>query len=485
MIRFILRYTNPKFRFWIKYFALHIALLIKPRNGWLLYKLSQAHYSMRNSAKFKHGWAYYIDRAIEVDPDFFFEHRRKVFNIFLLDSNLSDMEKYMQKFEDVQSDYIKTHGFDKFDFRFCSAFLFSTYNASAYLDTYIKAMELGLKPKNGLFVLLSKNEKIVNPYMLEVWQKYITVIRDEVTIELFSKMRKYLEYDIDYTCSLNGISMYIEHAKAIVQNEWEARGLKPLLDINSDDKKFGWSQLEQYGINRNCWFVALHVRDSGYLLGSHGVESDPNNYRNADIDTYMDAIRSIVKHRGHVIRVGDPNMKPIPPMEGLFDYARSGIRSNKMDIFIFSQCRFFIATNSGPLLVPCMFGVSTIITNLLPVIQRPWTKNTFYLPKLLWLNGENRYATFMEILSSEIGAFYNTQKYQKANIRIIDNTSEELNEITIEMLDHLDGCLEYTEEDNENQAKLNTLYAKYGRYGVKGRMGQKFLEKYRSVCIGP
>lgn len=437
---------------------------------------------MRSSVRFRHDWAYYIDRAIEVDQDFFFENRRKVFNTFLLDSNISDMEKYMQKFEDVQSNYIKAHGFDKFDFRFCSAFLFSTYNASAYLDTYLKAMELGLKPKNKLFVLLPKNEDVKNPYMLEVWGKFITVIRDEETIELFSKIRKYVEYDIDYACSLNGIAMYIEHAKVIVQNEWEARGLKPLLDISSEDKEIGWGQLEPYGIETGRWFVALHVRDSGYLLGSHGIESDPNKYRNADIDTYLDAVRSIVKRGGYVIRVGDPNMKPIPSMEGLFDYARSSIRSNRMDVFIFSQCRFFIATNSGPLLVPCMFGVPVIITNLLPVIQRPWTKNAFYLPKLLWLNGENRYATFKEILSSNLGIFYSTRKYLGANIRIIDNTSEEINEITEEMLDYLDGCLEYSKEDNENQSSLNVLYSKYGRYGIKGRMGRKFLEKYREIC---
>lgn len=175
-------------------------------------------------------------------------------------------------------------------------------------------------------------------------------------------------------------------------------------------------------------------------------------------------------------------MKPVPAMEGLFDYARSSIRSNRMDIFIFSQCRFFIATNSGPLLVPCVFGVPVIITNLLPVIQRPWTRDTFYLPKLLWLNGENRYATFSEILSSNIGVFYSTRKYLGANIRIVDNTSEEINEITEEMLDHLDGCLEYSKEDNENQSSLNVLYSKYGRYGVKGRMGRKFLEKHGDLC---
>lgn len=483
MLHYILRYTSQKFRFWVKYYVLHIAILIRPRSGWLLFKLSQALYTMRKYIKLGNDWARYMDRAIESDPDFFFKYRRKVFNTFLLDSNLSEMEKYMQKFEDLQDEYIKARGLDKFNFRFCSAFLFGNYNASAYLDAYIKAMELGLKPKSKLIVLLPENEKVRNPYMLEMWQKYIVVIRNEETIKLFSDIRKYVEYDIDYSCSLNGIAMYIEHAKVIVQKEWEDRGLKPLLEVSSADKEFGWEQLGRHGISRNCWFVSLHVRDSGYLLGSHGVESDPNGYRNADVNTYMDAVQTIVRRGGRVIRVGDPNMKPIPPMEGLFDYACSSIRSNRMDMFLFTQCRFFIGTNSGPILAPCIFGVPVIITNLLPVIQRPWTGNAFYLPKLLWLIEDQRHATFKEILSSEIAMFYSSRKYQEVNIQIIDNTSESLNEIVTEMLDHLDGCLEYTEEENENQAIFNSVYEKYGRYGVRGRIGKEFLKKHSSICI--
>ncbi|EMN96773.1 glycosyltransferase, TIGR04372 domain protein, partial [Leptospira interrogans serovar Medanensis str. UT053] len=190
------------------------------------------------------------------------------------------------------------------DFRFASPYLFSSYNVNSYLDTFIKAMELGLKPKRKILVLIPENEKIANPYMLKMWQKYIGVIRNSKTIELLSNLRKYLQYDIDYSCSLNGKSMYIEHAKVIVQKEWEKSNKKPLLKLTDEDIKAGWDLLAESGIKKNSWFVSLHVRDSGYLLGKPDDKNDSNFYRNADIDSYAEAIKTIVSRGGYVVRVG-------------------------------------------------------------------------------------------------------------------------------------------------------------------------------------
>ncbi len=37
--------------------------------------------------------------------------------------------------------------------------------------------------------------------------------------------------------------MYIEHAKVIVQKEWEKRNYDPLLRLSSEDKEIGWKLL--------------------------------------------------------------------------------------------------------------------------------------------------------------------------------------------------------------------------------------------------
>ena len=64
----------------------------------------------------------------------------------------------------------------------------------------------------------------------------------------------------------------------------------------------------------------------------------------ADIGTYLPAIKTVVAHGGWVFRMGNPTMKPLPAMEHVIDYAYSDVRSDWMDVFLCSQCRFMIGT---------------------------------------------------------------------------------------------------------------------------------------------
>ncbi len=384
------------------------------------------------------------------------------------------MSEYLKN----QKDIITKLQLNDFKFSISSQNVFSSYNVHAYLDTHVKARILGMQEDLKIVLLLKTSDTIANPVMLEYWKKYITVVTCEKTIAMLEPFAHYLEQDLSFCAPINGTPVYIEHAKSIVQKKWEKAGNKPLFELSDEDIDFGWSQLEKFGIPRNSWFVSLHVRDPGYKLGSHLAEDEFDSYRNANIDNYKMAIQSIISRGGHVVRVGDPKMKDIPSMEGLFDYIHSDIRSNRMDIFLFSQCRFFVGVSSGPILNPILFGVPTIMTNFMPVTGRPHAGNCLYIPKLLWFNDEKRFASFNEILSTDLGRIFTTHGYTQRNISIIENSQEELNDIVVEMLDVLDKSLTYSAEDDLLQEQLNKLYREYSGYGDMSRIGKKFIEKY-------
>jgi len=69
--------------------------------------------------------------------------------------------------------------------------------------------------------------------------------------------------------------------------------------------------------------------------------------RNANISDYTDAMRAIVARGGWCIRVGDPTMRPLDPIPGVVDYARSSSKSDWMDLFLCARCRFFLGNTSG------------------------------------------------------------------------------------------------------------------------------------------
>ena len=82
-------------------------------------------------------------------------------------------------------------------------------------------------------------------------------------------------------------------------------------------------------------------------------------FRNADVVTYLPAIREVIARGGYIIRLGDSSMRPLPKEKGIVDYALSNAKSEFMDLFLCSTCKFFIGTNSGLGLVPPIFGVLT------------------------------------------------------------------------------------------------------------------------------
>jgi len=423
---------------------------------------------------------YYFQRYQKLYPECVLKWRVGASVSYLMLHDVEKLQNVMQAYADIQERIIGKKQLDALGFRIITVNLFGAYNLHAWLDTHVKATLLGWLPKYKLIQLIRPGEQIVNPVMLDYWKKYFDVIVDEEAIELLSPLRKYLEEDLTLAATLRGKAVYIEHAKGVVQKEWERQGRRPLLQLNADDQEFGREQLAKAGLPRDAWFVSLHVRDAGYKQGSHLAEDESDSYRNADIESYKLAIQEVVRRGGYVVRVGDPKMKPFVSMEGVFDYALSDIRSNRTDVFLFSQCRFFVGVSSGPLLTPGLFGVPVVMTNFAPMSGRPHAGNCIFIPKLLWMRDERRYATFHEVLSSDLGRMFTSHGYAEKGIDIIDNSPEELRDVVVEMLDRLDGNAVYSEEDEKRQGSITALYQKYSGYGDLGRMGNVFVKNYAS-----
>ena len=394
-----------------------------------------------------------------------------------------NLEKFMQEAIDVQEVVAKQKKLDILRIRLINEDIFQYYNAHAYLDTQIKAMLMGWMPESKIVLLTPPGDTAVNTTMLKYWKQYITVIDDEMVVRQLSPLKKYIGMDSCMVANLNGKAVYIEHAKGIVQKEWERQNRQPLFKLSSEDEEWGWEYLKKIGIPKGSWFVCIHVRDAGYKTGSYQNKEAYDSYRNADIVTYELAIREIVKRGGYVIRVGDPNMKPFISMDRYFDYAHSNIRSNRMDIFLFSQCRFFVGVSSGPVLTPVLFGVPVVMTNFAPMSGRPHAGNCIFIPKMIWLKRENRYAGFHEVLSSDLGRMFSSHGYEEKEADLIDNSPEDIRDVVVEMMDRLDGTEIYSKEDENRQRAITELYQKYSGYGDMGRIGNAFINKYANLCM--
>lgn len=105
--------------------------------------------------------------------------------------------------------------------------------------------------------------------------------------------------------------------------------------------------------------VCLHVRD-------HFFRKDENkkNYRNSDINNYIDTINYLIENNFKVIRMGKSGQKINFKHQNFFDYPNLDNTDDILDIFLINKCKFYIGTQSGILDVAYMFNKPILTTNM-------------------------------------------------------------------------------------------------------------------------
>jgi len=353
-------------------------------------------------------------------------------------------------------------------------FIFDNYTYAigtmGYLDTIVKMIKLGWLPYK--YPILLVHENCPNTWYLNYWKHYFSAIIENTALKksllpLTSKIEINAYYKMP-----NGELMEQIEASTHIQKQWILEKRTHLLKLTDSDTVRGQEYLNKMGVPDNAWFVAVHVRE--------GIERG-YEIRDSDIKTYKLAFETITQKGGWVIRMGGRRMSIFPPMQNVIDYVHTPFKNEWMDVFLWAKCKFFLGTQSGPALIPQTFGVPSIMTNAVPLSDRPWF-NDLFIPKLIWSEEGKRFLTFSEILNSPMGHAYSQQVLIGHKCRLIDNSPEDINEVVVEMLRLLDGTQVYSEEDNNYQYKFNNLKINNGRDGqkIKGlaRIGQNFIKKY-------
>ena len=90
--------------------------------------------------------------------------------------------------------------------------------------------------------------------------------------------------------------------------------------------------------------------------------------------------------------------------------------------------------------------------------------------------------TFKEIFESGAGRFLHTEKYNKLGIELIENTPDEILDVSMEMHHRLNNTWETTEEDEELQKEFWRQFPKSELHGeIHARIGSDWLRKNREL----
>ncbi len=254
------------------------------------------------------------------------------------------------------------------------------------------------------------------------------------------------------------------------------------ISFTKEEEKFGQEQLQKMGIDGPI--VPFMNREAEYLKQRfHKCDTSYHNYRDTSVKHYKDAIEELAQIGYFCLRMGVTHAEDLPVNHSrIIDYALN-YRTDFMDIFILSKCKFFLSASTGPITVAALFRKPVAYVNVVSMLCNVYEACAPYdlmIFKKYWCKDEKRFLSAKEIVNRGMAYFNRTELFVENNIELIENTSEEIRDLALEMHRRLNGEWQESEEEITLQ---NLFWSHVGleeerKKGVPSfRIGAMFLQK--------
>lgn len=261
---------------------------------------------------------------------------------------------------------------------------------------------------------------------------------------------------------------------------------QPHIYFTSKEEHTGREELKKLGIPEDVPFICFHARDPVYLNTIYPDRDwTYHNYRDSSIRSYIPAVMKMTEKGYYAIRMGAVvNEKLDINKDAIIDYATIGARTDFRDIYLGAKCKFFICSDTGISVIPECFRVPVVYTNWVELLEvSMFLKGLFILKKFLLIK-ENRYLSFKEIMNLKLdGATTSQGTLKKYGIMLIENTPDEIMDVSVEMDERLKGTWVTTEEDEILQKRFWRIFGDNILKSQEVRLGSEFLRQNQELLI--
>jgi putative glycosyltransferase (TIGR04372 family) len=351
---------------------------------------------------------------------------------------------------------------------------------AATLDYVVKLDTLEGRPAQDIILYTPPGGRIGNRFLMRQLAERLRLIERADDLPFPVSALRALHYHYQFPRQADGTTVFFWDLAAGTQRRWLKEGRAPLLALAPEVAAQGRALLEKAGVPRGAWFVALHVREIVWRGATGGLQA----IRNADTASYLPAISEITRRGGFVVRMGDADAPPLPPLPGVIDYCRSDMRSDWMDVFLLAQSRFVLGSASGPIFVPPLYGVPCVLTNWWPPGMRPWHASDIYIPKLARRAADGAYLTLGETLREPVSYCHSLRHLaEQHGLTVEDNDADIISDAVVEMVSRLDGAAS-SDADVMNagdladlRARADRIYQSFGHSGM-AELPRGFLRRH-------
>jgi putative glycosyltransferase (TIGR04372 family) len=338
-------------------------------------------------------------------------------------------------------------------------------------DIFLRKQQLGKIPPDTLYIYLSGPP--ANRQLMEMLKRHMNIIENEQLLKFFG--------------SFKGLKTACQVLPRTGNEIDEFRNANATLKFTEEEEEKGRNFLKDVGISKNDWFVCISARDHAYLRDRYPTaDLEYHSYRNSDINTYRKAIDHIIGLGGFVIRMGFKVDGPLNyEHPRVIDYALK-YRNDFMDIYLAAKCKFCLGTPSGIWDVSPIFDVPSLAVNNAPIGTPVLAKRVLYIPKKVRYRDTGEYVPFRNLLCEfkdrmHPATYRGTIHYEMGYV-YEDNTEDEIYDVTVEMMERLNGTFCETDEDRELLERYYALFPPdHFAKDVRSPIGLDFLKKNRHL----
>jgi len=316
--------------------------------------------------------------------------------------------------------------------------------------------ENNFKNRKGYLDLFILSDIISNKTYIELLKKKVLILPNVITFPIY-KVIKILGNKLKFLNKLLYETKYEDNNFSILRSNVN---LKPDSDFISKGENF----LKSIGVPVNSKIICLIVRDDEYLKKKFPNKNfEYHSFRNCNIENFKNAINSATKRGYYVFRMGEITNKELKINNKMYiDYSAKH-RTDFLDIFLAYKCNFCITTNTGWDAVPAYtFRKPVVWTNHVPVgYLLTYSPDFLFSFKIHQNSITKKKLNLKKISESHVSYGFDSKIYKNLNIELLENTPKELEDLTIEMIDKLEGRLEYSKEDEDLQ---NVFWKRYIEY---------------------
>lgn len=331
------------------------------------------------------------------------------------------------------------------------------------------SLQLSKRPKIAL--CYSSQDKMSKFYRELIPDVIESTINVDLQVWQSANLANFLQDSFPFLVTKKYFSYQEERGRAKYLASWAATGAKAFTLTGNQRAEL---DLFLRGLNlaEDDWYVVLHVR-----------EGSDNSIRNADINTYYDAINSITSRGGWVFRIGDASMTPLRKnLQNVVDLPFSSIlKPAFIDLYLLATARFVICTASGPSDFPFYFNIPRLITNWPVMYALFGTPNDICVPVSYYCSTRNSIVTLEEQLNSVIYESNSTLQSLKS-VRSIQNSSHQIEHAAIEMIKFTMQC---KKRDKFSPPSTGSLHYRYkDNFWFMGSIAKSFLEENPTyLCV--